>query len=552
MRASTWGAHQEEAARALQQLVADGVERAHGRLSNRARLPGGLDWRAEDVRQLLGCREAVLDALSDQLSQVSLGGPRVRGDVGPGELRRVRMAGQSNKFGLRAPRIATEPGGVVAAVVAARPRTPRELLAPPSEALGTPSANPVVELWRHAAVHLTAGVVALGAAAERPWMSDPGAAWWLLGDTATVCETVVVLDAFMVRPQMFGTVDLGGFADLTDPTSPFETSTAATGQARIDRVDRNVAGREELRIALSMVATMAATYGVDSSAETAVAHPSATARESARLAGQSTTRGGVVRVERLEDLVLAQRHLAQLLPATMRQAAPAAPADAGRAGGSEQRMTVDLAKTLVGVQLAVSQTVLGAARNRVGGHKLMGTVRDQADLLAEVQVGLGGVVDRRRGEPIQHVAWQALEVQRGMERFGEQLGSCDLGQLAALGEATHQVSRRVAISVRAGLNDTRRPERPTAPTLGVRGRRGQVVGEKTKVDRFPVAQSLTNLATSRWPTSVNDISTSARQGLRSRLRETPTSRGIPSPFVPHPVGSLEQSEPAEPATSERD
>ena len=64
----------------------------------------------------------------------------------------------------------------------------------PVEALGSPSSHPSVELWRTAAVDLTAATHALVTAREKPWLEDPAQAWHLLGDTAVSLEAVLVLD----------------------------------------------------------------------------------------------------------------------------------------------------------------------------------------------------------------------------------------------------------------------------------------------------------------------------------------------------------------------
>ena len=273
----SYGAHQEAAADCLNRLLSEAT----------------VPTDAGEVEQLVACRGAVIDALRDRLDH--LGSDRRRAPT-PGA-----AAGS-----LELAAIASRPMRVLDRAAHHLPRRvlPEEsrtgstddgaseladgplddgLSMSPVEAMGTPSRNPSVELWRGAAVELNAGTHALVTAPERPWLADPAGGWQLLGDAAACVEAVAVLDVALAEH--------GALAGH-EPPSP-----------SLGKGAWSLAG---LRMATSQVGRVAGWYS--SPTTTDLARPATALRPPMR-------RGSVRRVENLGDLAAGQRQLALFVQA---------------------------------------------------------------------------------------------------------------------------------------------------------------------------------------------------------------------------------------------
>ena len=73
------------------------------------------------------------------------------------------------------------------------------------------------ELWRQAAVELLAGSHALDAAADQPWLRDPGAGWFVMRDVAVALEAFLVLDARLEEVGLLTQHDRPWLAPSTAP-----------------------------------------------------------------------------------------------------------------------------------------------------------------------------------------------------------------------------------------------------------------------------------------------------------------------------------------------
>jgi hypothetical protein len=475
----SWGRHQEEAARALSQLILTGTTDAARAFGRRGRLPGGLVWTPEHVDQLLWCREAILDAAGDQLYQ--LNGGRPISALVPGT-----------------------PTATVAHLLWRRPRLDRsEATASPAEMLATPSPNPTVELWRHAAVELTAGAHALAGAELRPWTSSPEAAWWLLGETAMLTESVLVLDAYLQRPGMLGEVDIAQSLTLDTTTTAKSPTRRMRGTALI----------EEQRIALVTVAAQARLYGTDPAAERA------TARKGSAFNAPGPS---VVSIDTVADVVPAQEQLARLLRGHARRGNAALPAPgAGPAPVSTDRMNLALARVVLRTQLELNERLLSATRRKPEGYRLAQVLEDQVERLTSVAEALEHLQERGRSQAPQGPVTQVRELRAGLDLVGADLNDLDLTQLTAIGEAAQATTRQAARMTRSEFNHTdgtivlRRPL--SAKDQGPR--------------RIRVRAALDAAVRSQWPKEdLIPATTTARAALRDLLRDVRIHDRTPSPF----------------------
>jgi hypothetical protein len=157
----TYATHQEAASRALRRMLSAD--------------PSDLDGDGDVVLQ---CREHVIAALTERLNH--LGG--VTSESGPKVVRIDSLGRQPlvHLAGLLAALDRTGPG----------PTAPSDLLPGPS----AEHAHSPTDLWRCVARELMLGNHELTAAAKQPWTHKPEAGWYVLADTASSIEALVVLD----------------------------------------------------------------------------------------------------------------------------------------------------------------------------------------------------------------------------------------------------------------------------------------------------------------------------------------------------------------------
>jgi hypothetical protein len=157
----TYGAHQEQAAQALNDLV----------LSNDP-------CQGENVEPVLECRRHVVAAARERLTLLA----------GPWSPPRAR--------GPTVHTVASWPLQELRAVLDGLPQTAAGEIAPSDLLPGPPAdvARTVSDRWRCAARNMTLANHELSAAARRPWVSSNATLWHLAGDLAAIVEAVVILD----------------------------------------------------------------------------------------------------------------------------------------------------------------------------------------------------------------------------------------------------------------------------------------------------------------------------------------------------------------------
>ena len=131
---------------------------------------------------MLHCREAVIDALRQRLYALGLNNQHSNVNL-PADLSRVRISNFDERLASLIDRIAFEV-----------PSMPLDERMPPSEVLTRAPGDHIVELWRLAAVELLAASHALDTAADRPWLRDHGAGWYVMRDVTVALEAFIVLD----------------------------------------------------------------------------------------------------------------------------------------------------------------------------------------------------------------------------------------------------------------------------------------------------------------------------------------------------------------------
>lgn len=168
MTVTTYGAHAETAAHALNALIRDDM------------IPA--DEQAID--QMLHCRETVVDALRQRLYDVGQDSWYPPPDHLPARTPKPMLAGLDEKL-----------ASLVDNIAFALPTLPLDERRPHADYLAPASDDLTVEAWREAAIEVLSASHALSAAEEQPWRTDPGAGWWVMRDVAVALEAVLLLDA---------------------------------------------------------------------------------------------------------------------------------------------------------------------------------------------------------------------------------------------------------------------------------------------------------------------------------------------------------------------
>lgn len=410
---------------------------------------------ADDAETVLQYRECILDSLREQLTHVGADG----GFVATGSVR-VRDV-SSNSVNL------------LHQFVTQSMRMPGMDRIAPSELLtAPPHANPDVDLWREAASRLHNSCVDLGGARLQPWRTDPGGAWYLVGDIATSVEALTVLD---------------------------DRATAAGILERDPRPQSARLAVNERRMIISHVASLASWRATSMSPDLAEASDQG-----------APTGDPLFTVNEPADLAPAQRNLAWL----MRYDRSDRPGHTGM-----PVMDVSTARAVaVGQGRLTSQFAVAAALNADTGP-LKDEFRRRQLLLADIQSRLAPLTDVA---PIvnRRAMFQQQEISQGMRRFADH--SYSPAQLLDLAQATHQVTTGFAKALRYEMN------RPSSNL-----RLATSDGPK-KVDRkrHPLAQATTSLA--RLPAPDQPVARWSgprmRATLRGSLDRTPTgNRGVPYP-----------------------
>ena len=185
-----------------------------------------------------------------------------------------------------------------------------------------------MEWWRRAAVELLAGSHALDTTDHQPWLTEQGAAWYLMRDLATALEAVLILDDRLAE------VGVLAKHDIPVPSLGLDTKRMLLGH-------------------VARVATWSATSDSPDQAFT-------------RLRGDPVAHGPVVVVATPRDLAAAQRRLATFLR-------PSHASDAFYTGDPE--ITADTARMLVANQLFLTGSFAQLAERSPGPVKLAGAVR---------------------------------------------------------------------------------------------------------------------------------------------------------------------------------
>ena len=412
----TFGDHQEDTAAALNQLL------------RTLEQPAATPTQPGDVEQLLACRHALLDGINERLLHLTSAGHRLgRTVLSPMPLKREH--------------ITERPAAVLEYLAATLPRRPpsgphipsAERMSP-VEALGRPSSHPTVEHWRHVAVGVLVGNQILDQAAEQPWLNEPGAGWYVLGDLAAILEAVTVLDAAYD--------ELGLLAAHRRPAATLDNGPATVV------IDRRAWTLEERRMAAAQVARMAGWYATTSTADLAVL-------------GSSHTNGPVRLVAQPADLIAGQRQLAHHLRHRRAHNAFATP-------HSSMDTATLRAVTRSQIEL-LDQLQAYATRTPRSGPLAAGFGRYH-DMLADVRDHSRTVFDAHKRPPNSRALWQQQEISNAARRLGPDL-HLNARQLTELLSATHDVVHTLAAATRheitlgattmrtadRGLSDQRRP-----------------------------------------------------------------------------------------------
>lgn len=473
----TYGHHQEAAAAGLHQLV----------ITDRLPVDAG------DVDQLLQCRDIVVSTLRQRLDQLTgfpaRHDPPVPGDPGVVSPRPLPVAVKPATLH----QVAFEPATHLDTVTANLPRLPAERRLSPLEVLNTPSADPTVELWRQTASDLVAAGHALDVATDKPWITDPGAGWYLLGDTAAATEAVLVLD--------YRLHEVGLLNDHHSPVRPTSSGAAASAELEV----------EGHRILAASCSRMSAWYATTDSPDLAVP----------ALPGSPVVRGPVRVVSQPGDLAAGQRQLATYLR-------PMAPNDS-------------FAAAQLGMDVATATIVTGAQRNlcaRLAVHcarsprtvELAQEFALRRDLLDDIDQYLPQLVDVRKAGHNKPVLWQQGEVSAALRRFQSTTLSLAPAQLLDLAGATHDVVHQLAAATRYECTRDASNLRQVDLTRKVGETRLHhktpiVLALRAAIDTPPPSQPI-----ARW------TSPTQRTGLRATLDATPTRPAGPGvkPPTPYP------------------
>lgn len=447
---STYADHQEDAAQGLRQLIARDI----------------LPTTEDSIRSVLGCREAVLDAISDRLGHLGLAPPRHRPTIGvPGTVEQLPdNAAQLLPEVLRgAPRLRPED----------RPR--------PSTALNPTSGDPAADQWAAVGADLMAANKVLENSAERPWRADPGAAWYAVGDLADTIEAITVLD-----DRLDETGILAGLVDTGDRI-PTETARVITAEC----------------------ARYARWYGTNPAAD--LAHdPSQPPRTPAE---------GIHLVNTPRDLAPAQHRLGTYLS---RLSAGNAHAAAG-----DTRLDAFTTRALARNQMNLMQQLATITDRRPSMHEPNAAFRLLRDQVAEVRMRSGDLVDAtERTRSPQLLIWQQQEISRAATTGSVAAGlrSMSLSEVTALAHASHSALTNFGQTLRYELlrDDSGLRYRDRGEVVGPTRDYHHSPLNRAAVD-------LANVP-SPGPIQPHWKTPTARTALRSELDQTPAHQRAPSPF----------------------
>jgi hypothetical protein len=380
MTVTTYGQHSENAARALSHLV------------RQDELPVDPDA----VAQLLGCRNVAVDALRQRLFDL-------------GYDRDIRASGRSRSTNAATSLVGLDAnlGMLVRDIAFALPRT-HDDQQPVADALTAASSDQTVQSWQTSAIEMLSASHALSAAEEQPWLTDPGAGWWVLRDIAVALEAIVVLDGRLT--------EVGLLAGLHD--SPDELTLS------------------EKRTVLSQAARLATWNAVSASPEDAT--PRLTPR-------RTTVAHPVAMVSAPTDLAAAQRRLAQFLR-------PLSASDAFYTGQPE--ISADCARQITSSQLGLCRSFAKAAMRAARTSDFQAFFAERAEILQSLIPHLTHLVDLRTDrEPDMRRHWQQVELTTAVARMESRGAPIRLEphQFAELAEATHKITHQLGRVLRREL-----------------------------------------------------------------------------------------------------
>ena len=450
MRSETYGDHAEAAACELSRLIVE----------------DDIPIETEAVDQLLHCREVVIDAIRQRLYAFGLNTDR------PLEERAVVTYSSltEDTFGLVT---------LMSRVAGEVPRLPPDERAEPLGVLGRPSSNLTVERWRNIASELLAGSHALDAAADRPWLTDYGAGWYLIRDLAAALEAFVVLDDRLDQVGL-----------LTRHDRPVHTI-----------------GLEARRLTASQCSRIATWYATNDLPDQAAPHPP----------GDRVVVDGVQMVTTPSDLAASQQHLgAQLRPTRQSNSTYV----------GEPEISADTARQIVASQLFLNTFFARMASMSAKARPLRAEFEARRELLQEIQPQLRHLIDVQQHDPYRHRMWQQTEITTAVRRMQRDRVDFALPppQILTLANATHEVSHNLARSLRRELLRDN-------SNLRIADITGEIGA--TRVHRYhPLERSLTDLVSLPAPSApvISFNSPRQREALRRTLDVTPSQPRAPRPF----------------------
>lgn len=463
----TYGEFQELAATMLRLLVAS----------------DDLPTEQHDIDQMLQCRGGVVDAVRQQLRTVGLNNHYPEGNH-PGRLEALALTDVDRRLPSLLDQIAFE-----------LPTLPLGSYPGSVDALGTSSGHPTVEMWRESATALLAASHALESARQRTWLRDDAAGWWLIRDSATTIEAVLVLD------QRLAEVGL-----LNDHDTP-QTATAAPPREL---------GLTEKRMLASQCARTATWYATNDAPDRA-----------APGVPLSKHYGPIELVKTTADIARAQANLARYLrPRETREAF---------ADGHEP-LDAHTAKRVVASQLMLHRCFRQLAlvtedpRDGRASRRYVEHFTDRIELLANLQARMGDLVDlhpdQRRANT--RIAWQQGELTASlarMRRDGTLVSPTAISpdDLRDITRTSHAVTRNLAVSLRRDLLQLQ---------TGLLERTAVGVTPARIRSYHPIERSLTELvnAPAHEPTPLPATVALQRAALRTALDTTPNPGRTPSPW----------------------
>ncbi|MDT9594874.1 hypothetical protein RDV89_17430 [Nocardioides zeae] len=464
----TYGELQESAATMLRLLIAS----------------DDLPVIADDVDQMLQCRDAVIDALRQQLRTVGLNN-HYPAHNHPGRLSVVALTEANERLPTLLDQMAFE-----------LPTLPPGSYDGSVDALGTPSAHPTVEMWRESATSLLAAAHALDSAQQRTWLRDDAAGWWLVRDSATTLEAVLVLDERLAEVGL-----------LNAHEAPHLSNGTAAHHA---------IGLTERRMLASQCARVASWYGTSDLPDRAV--PGVPLSEHF---------GPVKIVRTTADIAPAQANLARYLrPRETREAF----------SNSHEPIDATTAKRVVASQLMLHRCfrhlalVTDHPSDPGGTQRYVDHFTERIELLAHLQEQIHDLVDLRPEERKSNVriTWQQGELTSSlgrMRRAGVLTSPTAVtpDDLREITRTSHAVTRNLSVSLRRDLLqlETGLLERTATGVTPSRIRR-----------RHPIERSLTELvnAPALVPTPPPTTVALQRAALRTALDTTPSAGRTPSPW----------------------